>query len=163
MPRLTTLFIFLFYALSTFAQTKNNLTKFILAKAVKVVDGDTIDAITKDSTYRIRLHGIDAPERGQEYYAESKEMLEILVLNKPIYIEIKEKDRYGRSVAVIYRASDKLNINYAMVKKGMAWHFTKYSDDQNLAELQMIAREKELGLWSKYYYLEPWEYRKSKH
>ncbi len=144
------------------AQLKTTKTLGLLAKVVKVIDGDTVDVTEKDSTYRLRLYGIDAPERGQTYYHESKELMEELVLNKEVVLQLKEKDRYGRWVAVIMRRADKVNINYQMVKMGMAWHFIKYCNDPELARLEVVARQKELGLWSQYYYLEPWEYRKSK-
>ncbi len=48
------------------------------AKVVRVWDGDTLDVLYKDSTYRIRLYGIDAPEAGQDFYKESKQYLSIL-------------------------------------------------------------------------------------
>lgn len=154
------IFSFLF-TISCFGQIKTLQDKKTLPTVVRVIDGDTVDMLDKDSIVRIRLYGIDAPERGQDFYAESKAVMEELVLNKAIYLDIKEKDRYGRLVAVIYRNADKMNVNYELVKKGMAWHFTRYSSDVQLAKLQADAREKELGLWSKYYYLEPWEFRKS--
>jgi micrococcal nuclease len=129
-------------------------------KVIKVIDGDTFDVVEKDSTFRVRLNGIDAPESGQEFYEESKQFLAELAINHEIILERKGTDRYGRILANIIRSSDHLNINYEMVHKGMAWHYAKYSDDTQLAKLEAEAREKQVGLWSLYHYTAPWEYRK---
>jgi micrococcal nuclease len=127
---------------------------------VKVIDGDTFDVTENDSTYRIRLQGIDAPESGQEFYEEAKQFLRELTNNHEIILERKGTDRYGRILANIVRSSDHLNINYEMVRKGMAWHYAKYSDDAELAKLEAEARERQVGLWSLYHYTAPWEYRR---
>src|SRR5690349_3727766 len=82
---------------------------------VKVIDGDTFDVTDNDSTFRVRLQGIDAPETGQEFYQESKEFLIELTNHYEITLERKGTDRYGRILANIIRNSDHLNINYEMV------------------------------------------------
>jgi micrococcal nuclease len=133
----------------------------VSVRVTKVIDGDTFDVTFKDSTFRVRLFGIDAPERGQEFYAESKETLAELTLSKQVELLIKGKDKYGRTIATIVRNSDTLNVNREMVKRGMAWHFVQYSDDLELAKLQSDAQQHERGLWSLYHYTAPWDFRKN--
>ena len=134
--------------------------KFV-AKVVRIIDGDTIDATYKDSTYRLRLCGIDAPEYGQDFYAEAKDALSKLIANQDIVIDYNGEDLHGRTVGVIYRNADCLNINREMVREGMAWNYIDYSSDKELPKLENEAREKHLGLWSLFHFLEPWEYRKN--
>jgi micrococcal nuclease len=133
--------------------------KFV-GKVVKIIDGDTIDAVYKDSTYRIRLCGIDAPEYGQDFYAEAKDALSKLVCKQDVIIDYNGEDIHGRTLGVIYRNADSLNINREMVREGMAWNYVDYSIDKELPKLESEAREKHVGLWSLFHYLEPWEYRK---
>lgn len=142
------------------AQAKFKTNGKILAKVVRVIDGDTFDVVAKDSIFRIRLLGIDAPEAGQEFYKESKKMLSSLALDKDIWVEDKGQDVFHRMIAITYRKSDTLDVNREMVRTGLAWHFTRYSSDEELARLEKTARQKQLGIWSIYHYLEPWEFRK---
>jgi micrococcal nuclease len=134
--------------------------KFV-ATVVKVIDGDTIDADYNDSTYRIRLCGIDAPEYGQDFYKESKDLLTTLILKKKVLIEYNGEDIHGRTLGVIFGEDDSLNMNREMVREGMAWNYVDYSMDKELPKLENEAREKHIGIWSLYHYLEPWEYRKN--
>lgn len=127
---------------------------------VKIIDGDTFDLNAGDSTFRVRLYGIDAPEKGQEFFRESANFLGDLTLEKQVILQAKGKDKYGRILAVIVRRSDRLNVNSEMVRRGMAWYFDRYSTDPELAKLQTEAQKKEIGLWSLYHFTEPWEYRK---
>ena len=89
------------------------------AKWVKVdgvVDGDTI--VLMDKT-RVRLHGIDTPERDQPYGNQATRALDGLIKTK-VFVEEKDTDRYGRLVGVLYTAEG-LNVNLAMVCSGHAW------------------------------------------
>jgi len=80
----------------------------------RVIDGDTIVA----NNYSIRLLGINAPEKGERFYFETKELLENLVLDKKVELEIYGKDRYHRKLAYVY--IDGINVNIELVKKGFA-------------------------------------------
>ena len=156
------LFLQLLFVTVGTAQSRFKIQGKVAARVIRIIDGDTFDVSVKDSIYRIRLLGIDAPEAGQEFYEESKEMLGKLTINKDIWVEGRGHDVYKRTIAVIYRKVDKLDINKEMVRTGLAWHFTKYSSDAELARLEKLAREKQIGIWSLYHYLEPWEFRKNK-
>ena len=110
---------------------------------------------------RIRMEGIDAPERGMDFYKKSKEYLGQLCIGKHIRLEGEKKDRYRRLIAKSY-LPDGRELGEEMVKAGMAWHFKKYSSDKTLNALEISAREQRIGLWSMPDPVPPWEHRKQK-
>jgi endonuclease YncB( thermonuclease family) len=114
---------------------------------VKVIDGDTLDVLHSGTiTTRIRLNGIDAPERKQPFSAKSKQRLSELIGTGPIRVVDCGKDQYGRTIGDVY-SGDKL-LNLAMVRDGMAWHFKRYSSDPKLASAKIEARAAKRGLWA---------------
>lgn len=130
-------------------------------KVLYVSDGDTIIIDDNGEKRKLRLHGIDAPEKTQEYGLESKEFLLNKIRNKNISVSFLSKDRYGRDISIIYLENE--NINELMVREGYAWWYEQYAkDSQNYKEYQKKAKEEKKGLWSKSKPLPPWEYRKNK-
>lgn len=136
-------------------------------QVLKVSDGDTISIQKVDNgkfvgeILKIRMYGMDAPEKSQDYGPESRQALEKLVAGKTLSIEIKNKDRYGRTVAIVY-ANGK-NVNEEMVRTGNAWWYQEYAKkDTQFEEYQKNAMQKKLGLFSRKGYIEPWVYRKNK-
>ncbi|MGL6267303.1 MAG: thermonuclease family protein [Chitinophagaceae bacterium] len=127
----------------------------------KIIDGDSFEGRANGQNYRIRLFGIDAPEKGQDFYQKSKDRLGQLCKEGPIIIKIRNKDYFGRWVADGYTQKGEC-INQTMVKEGFAWHFTKYSKDATLKKLERDARDAQIGIWSLKNPTAPWEYRKSK-
>ncbi len=125
---------------------------------VKIVDGDTYDLLVGNITYRIRMNGIDAPEKGQPYYQKAKDYLGSLCFRKKIKVIKLDIDRYGRAIAESF-LNDTINLSYQMVKAGFAWQYKKYSKDQKLAELETMARKNRLGLWADENHTPPWELR----
>lgn len=115
---------------------------------VKVIDGDTLDI---ESGERIRLSGIDAPERGECYYKESKSVLANLTLNKTISIQqdITDIDKYGRLLRYIYL--EEFLVNEYMVREGYAVVYDKYKDDTSkyilLKEIEKEAVLENKGMW----------------
>ena len=86
-------------------------------KVDRVTDGDTI--VLMDST-RVRLHGIDTPERDQPYGFEATVALENMV-ETSVYIVEVDTDRYGRTVGQLYHSKEGYDINASMVCAGHAW------------------------------------------
>ena len=136
-------------------------------QAVKVSDGDTLNVQKVENgkfvgkIVKIRMFGIDAPEKTQDYGIESKQALEKLVNGKTLEIEEKNRDRYGRTVAVVY--ADGKNINEEMVKNGNAWWYQEYDkNDTKMQAYQENAKKNKLGLFGKRGYIEPWNYRREK-
>ena len=136
-------------------------------QAVKVSDGDTLNVQKVENgkfvgeIMKIRMFGIDAPEKTQDYGIESKQALEKLVNGKTLEIEEKNRDRYGRTVAVVYVNGK--NVNEEMVKNGNAWWYQEYDKkDTKMQAYQENAKKNKLGLFGKRGYVEPWNYRKEK-
>lgn len=134
-------------------QSSNEVT------VIGIIDGDTYDVLIDNKSVRIRMFGIDAPERGMPYYKVSKKKLSELCFNKMVKLQVKNKDRNGRTVAIAY-LEDGTNINLEMIKEGLAWHYTKYSDDIEFANAEATARQERKGLWADESPIAPWEIRK---
>jgi endonuclease YncB( thermonuclease family) len=116
------------------------------ARVIRIVDGDTVELLLADNSHpNIRLASIDAPERGQPYGAVATDVLQAYV-GKLVTVLQSEIDRYGRPVAFVIDEQG-LNINVAMIQSGYAWHYSKYSVDPVLQQMQQQARGQRLGLW----------------
>lgn len=114
------------------------------AKVVKIIDGDTIKILTPErEQIKVRLCGIDAPEKKQPYGTAAKRYLADLIAGKTVQIEERGKDRYKRVLGIVY--FDGKDVNEILVLNGYAWAFTKYSKIYESQERQ--ARSKGLGLW----------------
>ena len=137
--------------------TANKATQY--GKVIKIVDGDTYDILLENQiTERIRMEGIDAPERGMPFYKVSKDYLGQLCFGKTIKIVQTNIDRYGRTVARSYINDNELGL--LMIQAGYAWHFKKYSHDLVLAEAETSAKNSQRGLWADQSPVAPWEWRK---
>ena len=130
-------------------------------KVVKVIDGDTFDLLDANKTTRIRLFGIDSPERGQAFNKRAKAFTDSLVAGKQIRVVVRDTDRYGRTVGDAY-LSDGTHVNAEIVRAGYAWQFRQYSTDPEISRLEQAARSKRLGLWEDQHAIPPWEFRKGK-
>ncbi len=136
--------------------------KKVTGKVVKVVDGDTFDVLEGKTTYRIRMYGIDAPEKKQDFGNRSKQALGDACMQQPITVILKKKDRYQRWVGDAYDVNGR-HINLLMVKQGYAWHYAKFAKkSQDLAEAQEYAQTHKLGLWQQPHPVAPWDWRKKK-
>jgi micrococcal nuclease len=130
-------------------------------KVVKVVDGDTFDLLEVNKTTRIRLFGIDSPERGQAFNKRAKAFTDSLVAGKQIRVVVRDTDRYGRTVGDAY-LTDGTHVNAEIVRAGFAWQFRQYSTDPEIGRLEQAARENRRGLWEDEHAIPPWEFRKGK-
>lgn len=129
------------------------------ARVVKIIDGDTIKILTSErQQIKVRLYGIDAPEKKQPYGADAKRFLSDLVAGKNVRIEERGKDRYKRTLGIVYLKDN--DINEILVLNGYAWAFTKYSKNYESQERQ--ARNKGLGLWRDKNPIKPEIWRKIK-
>ena len=155
------------------------LAATLQGKVVKVADGDTI-TIMDDSgnKHRIRLGGIDAPEKDQPYGKESTQSLLELTSGKTVVIEYEKHDRYKRIIGkvlvdppgeVFCMALDcvkKIDVGLEQIKRGLAWHYKRYQGEQSVEDrgtygvAEVEAREKPLGLWKGDEPMAPWDWRK---
>lgn len=144
---------------------------YLNGHVVGIIDGDTFDLLTEDrQKIRIRLHGIDCPERGQDFYQVCKKALSDLCFDRDVRVLVIEKDRNKRTVAEVYLPGnttqlvppDSQWVNLIMVRNGLAWHFTRYSDDARLAAAEKLARRQKAGLWRMPAPIAPREWRKAR-
>ena len=127
-------------------------------RVVKVADGDTLTILGPDNTqYKIRLNGIDAPEKSQAFGQKSKERLSSLVFNRDVVVKWKSKDKYGRILGVVYLGT--VDINLAMLRDGMAWHYKRFDSNPAYAAAESDARQNRRGLWADKNPIEPEKFR----
>lgn len=134
---------------------------FHSGKVIRVSDGDTIRVQTTTEELKIRLFGIDCPEKDQPYGKEAQQRVYQLAFGKNVKVVQKSKDRYGRVVAEIMLPNGQ-NLNELLVKEGLAWHYTQYSNSLILAKLQREAKQQRRGLWADPNPVAPWEHRAAK-
>lgn len=133
------------------------------AKVIRIIDGDTMEILYQNNPIKIRLAHIDCPEKRskQPFGTQAKTTLSNLCFGQQVTINSQNSDRYGRLIAVITNAKKQV-VNQEMIKLGMAWHFTKYSNDNTYARLEQEARKKRIGLWQENNPTPPWNWRKPK-
>lgn len=148
--RLVLLFFLIFTSCATSAQT---------GKVVSVKDGDTIEMMINGKAVRIRLFGVDAPEKGQPFGEKARLYCADLCFNKTVRMVKKNKDQYGRIVAEVY-LPDGTSLNHRLVAAGFAWHYTQFSNSQELARAQEKAKLEKSGLWADKSPIAPWNWRK---
>ena len=127
---------------------------------VAVTDGDTIKVMHEGKTEKIRLYGIDCPEKKQPFGTKAKQFTGGLVFGKIVDVDALEKDRYGRTIAWVY-ISDKC-LNGELLKAGLAWHYKRYSKETSLAEMEDTARLQKIGLWTDPHPVPPWSWRRER-
>lgn len=150
------LFLFLCFLLTApLLQAQQTLT----GRAVKIIDGDTFDLLVGTTTYRVRLQGIDCPERGQPYSRRATDALGSWCRTGVLTVRYRRKDRNNRIVGDVYTAAGSW-INLKLVEEGWAWHFTKYSSDGRLRRAEAAARTAQLGLWQQGGAVAPWDWRR---
>lgn len=128
-------------------------------RVVGIIDGDTYDILLDGhNTVRIRMEGIDAPEKGMPFYKKAKRHLSDLCFGKTVRLEIRNTDKHGRKVAFSY-LEDGTELSHEMIKAGLAWHFKKYNTDEDLAKLEIEAQNAKIGIWSIENPMSPWNNR----
>jgi micrococcal nuclease len=128
---------------------------------VGISDGDTFKLLVEgNQTARVRLYGVDAPEKGQDYGTQAKQQLSELIFSKRVEVEQKDMDRYGRVVGVVF--VEGRNVNEEMLRTGYVWHYTDYDRSEEWAQLQREAQRRKIGLWSHPGPTPPWQWRKAK-
>lgn len=134
-------------------------------RVVGIADGDTVTVLDDSNTqWKIRLMGIDAPEKNQAFGNKSKESLSALVFNEQVTVEYSKKDKYGRTVGKIM--VDGIDANLEQIKVGLAWHYKQYQNEQSVkdrlsyAQAEERARAETRGLWFDVDPTPPWDWRK---
>ncbi len=156
-PRLRPLFCLALWLLLACRAGADSFT----GKVVGVTDGDTISVLRDGEAVKVRLAGIDCPEKKQAYGQRAKQFTADLAFGKAVTVSYSKRDRYGRILGEVALPGGKV-LNQELVRAGYAWHYTRYSKDRTLAELEEAARKAERGLWQDPDPVPPWEFRKAK-
>jgi micrococcal nuclease len=126
---------------------------------VGVSDGDTIKVMYQGHAERVRLYGIDCPEKGQAFGNRAKQFTSKMVFGKNVLVKTHGCDKYGRILGDVF-TPDGRSLNQELVRAGYAWWFRRYSNDRNLERLEEEARSAKRGLWADLNAVPPWEWRK---
>jgi endonuclease YncB( thermonuclease family) len=147
----------------------------LTGRVVGVSDGDTITVLDATKTqHKIRVAGIDAPEKKQAFGQASKDNLSRLVFNKDVDIEWTKYDRYKRIVGKVLVVSPNCKVDCAksfdaglsQISAGLAWWYRKYAKEQPPEDLakyeqaELGAQSRKQGLWSDKTPVAPWDWRK---
>jgi len=147
---------YLLWFLLSFAVASASPADCFTGGVARVVDGDTIVV----GTNIVRLAKIDATELGQPNGRASKMALELLVLNRVVVVHWRKRDRYRRLIGTL-RIND-TNTNHLLVRRGLAWHYRRYSRSELLAGLQAQAKADRVGLWKDREQIPPWKWRRKR-
>jgi endonuclease YncB( thermonuclease family) len=128
---------------------------------VGVADGDTITVLLRGRGEKIRLNGVDCPERGQAYGKRAKQFTSQMVFGRTVTLQTHGRDKYGRLLADVL-LPDGASLNRELVRAGYAWWYRKYSDDETLEKLEAEARAEHRGLWADPRPVPPWDYRQDR-
>ena len=141
-----------------------SLAQALSGRVVAIADGDTLTVLTEaKEQVKVRINGIDAPEKKQPFGQASKANLSKLAYGRIAVLEGNKRDRYGRRVGKIL--IDGRDVGLEQIRAGMAWHFKEYEREQSLedrrvyAEAENEARHSRSGLWRDPSPTPPWEFR----
>lgn len=139
-------------------------TTVLQGRVIGVSDGDTLTVLDEARiSRRIRLLGIDAPEKGQPWGKVAKQVLLDRVINRSVMVLVQSRDRYGRTVGEVLLGGE--DVNLEMIRDGLAWHDPRYAKNQfpgdaaRCAHAESEARRTRLGLWAGQNPIPPWEWR----
>lgn len=137
----------------------------LTGRVVAVLDGDTITVLDASrQEHRIRLSGIDAPEKAQSFGQASKQALSDQIYDRQVEVETSKRDKYGREIGKVRIGGADANLE--QIRRGLAWHYKRFQNEQpledRLAYLQAEdeARAARRGLWSEPGAVAPWDWRK---
>jgi len=137
-----------------------------IGTVIKVADGDTLTVLIDGEKLKVRLCGIDAPEKAQALGKESGDFLRSMALNKEVAVTRVETDRFGRTVGEVFVLDGEKFTNEALVLAGLAYHYPQYSgkcpNRDSVIEAEKIAQSKRSGVWATATSIKPWDYRKTR-
>jgi endonuclease YncB( thermonuclease family) len=135
-------------------------------KVVGITDGDTLTLLDATNTqHKIRLAGIDSPEKGQPFGQACKKSLSDLAYDRLVAVESSKLDRYGRVIGKVL--VDGMDANLEQLRRGCGWHYKKYQNEQSLDDrilynaAEESAKASRAGLWADSDPVPPWEWRKA--
>jgi len=151
--------LFIMLLMAVFPVEMQSQRQEITGKVVGVADGDTFTLLRGREQVRVRLEGIDCPEKGQPFGTQARTALSDMIFGRELRVEQTDIDRYGRIIGRVY-LSDGRSVNHELLRRGLAWHYKRYSKDAEYARLEEAARKGRIGLWADVRPVAPWEWRK---
>jgi len=122
-------------------------------RVVAIQDGDTVTILDADRVqHRVRIAGIDAPEKSQAFGEAAKQSLAHLVHGQRVDAHCPKRDRYGREVCSVYLGTR--DVGLEQVRAGYAWWYREYAREQtpddraSYEAAEAEAREARRGLWT---------------
>ena len=152
------------FALERSAAPATESEPVLVGTVENIVDGDTLDVLLDSGTIRVRMHGIDTPERGQPFYKEAKDALTDLVSGEAVQLQPIGQPSYDRMVARVYLGD--LDVNAEQVKQGMAYAERRFlaqvADGEAYCVFEADARAAKRGFWALPWddRIAPWEWRR---
>lgn len=129
-------------------------------QVVGILDGDTIRVMRDGSAVKVRLWGIDAPEKAQPFGQLARTVTAGLVFQQAVTVVPHGSDRYGRLLGEVL-LWDGRNLGQELVRMGLAWHYVAFAKhDHVLAAFEQEARAARRGLWQEDHPIAPWEWRR---
>ncbi len=139
----------------------------LTGKVIHIVDGDTLDILTAEkTTVRLRLHGVDCPERGQAFGTVAKQFTAEKCAGAVVVAEVAQAEKSQERPVVEVKLPNGDNLGRELVRAGLAWEEPRFSNDPTLKALEAEARTARRGLWADKAPVPPWEFRnapKEKH
>lgn len=133
----------------------------IYGRVLNVKDGDSFQLLDDNNKiHEIRLAHVDCPEKKQAFGRKAQIFTFNFVFGKYVTAHVESKDRYHRKIAQVTTQDG--NLNEAIVRNGLAWHFKKYSHSSLFNALELLARDEKVGLWIEPTAKAPWEFRRRK-
>jgi micrococcal nuclease len=131
-------------------------------KVVGVSGGDTIKVMREGKAVKVRLHGIDCPEKKQPFGTRAKQYTSEMAFGNEVEVRVQTTDRYGRLVGEVILPGGS-SLNKELVFVGLAWWYRKYApNDLTLKALEAGARAEKKGLWADKNPIPPWEWRRGR-
>lgn len=138
-----------------------------VGRVIGVSDGDTVTVLSSENVqHKIRLSGIDAPERAQPFGQRAKEKMAELTYGKMVSVDWSKRDRYQRLVGKV--TVGEVDAGLVLIRTGLAWHYKRYEQEQppadreSYAAAEHAARRSQVGLWSDTSPIPPWNWRAAK-
>ena len=143
----------------------------LVGHVVGVSDGDSLTLLDPlQRRHRVRLSGIDAPEKRQPFGERARQHLASLVYARHVRVVWDKRDRYARLIGRVFvsecASCIPVDVGLEQIKAGLAWHYKRYAREQpsrereRYAALERLARERQLGLWTDAHAVPPWDFRR---
>lgn len=146
--------------ITAFSVSVARLNAQINGVVISVSDGDTFTMLTANNKQvKVRLHGIDCPEKNQDYGHIAKQYTSKLVFGRHVHVAITDTDRYRRLVGKVF-VNGETCLNEELLKAGMAWHYKKYDTSVYWNKLELRAKQQKKGLWAQGNAVEPRKFRR---